>query len=70
MSFFRDVSAIIFAIVMYMQCSKLRFYFVHTPGAWVAKIVHPVVYPWVLPYKGINICYKKCAHFDCGVHRY
>ena len=33
-----------------LQCSKLRFYFVHMPGAQVAKTVHPAVCLCVLPY--------------------
>ena len=33
-----------------LQCSKLRFYFVHMPGAQVAKTVHPAVCLCLLPY--------------------
>ena len=34
----------------YRQCSKFRFYLAHTPGAHVAKIVHPAVCLCDLPY--------------------
>ena len=40
------------------QCSKLRFYIVHTPGAKVGKNVHPAVCPCVFPYKNVLICSK------------
>ena len=50
-------------VTMEYQCSKLRFYFVHTPGAHEAKIVH-VCSPL---YKGINILEYACTH---RVHRF
>ena len=39
-----------------LQCSKLKFYIVHTTGALSAKIVHPAVSLCVLPYVEVLIC--------------
>ena len=47
------------------QCLKLRFYFVHTSGAQVAKIVHPAVCRCVLPYIKVFIFKKMHTHTGC-----
>ena len=47
---------------MTWQCFN---YIVHTPGASVAKIVHPAVCLCVLPYIKALICEEKHAHTGC-----
>ena len=50
---------------LFYQCSKLRFYIVHTQGAWVAKIVRPAICPCVFPFIKVLIFSKKHAHTGC-----
>ena len=45
-----------------LYISKLMFYTVHTPGASVAKIMHPAVCSCVPPYIKVLLCVRKNMH--------
>ena len=48
-----------------MQCSKLRSYFVHLPGAKTSKMVHPAIFSCVTNYINLSKCLENHAHTGC-----
>ena len=51
-------------ILVFIQCSKLRFYFVHLPGAKTQKMVHPATCLCVIHYIYTSR-WEKHAHTGC-----
>ena len=47
------------------QCSKLRFYFVHLPGAKTPHSVHPAICPCVAHCISLFKSWKRPAHTGC-----
>ena len=52
-------------IYIYTQCAKLRFYFVHLPGAKTPKMVHPAINSCVTHYINLFKSWEKHAHTGC-----
>ena len=47
------------------QCSKLRFYYVHLPGAKTSKMMHPAICLCATHYRNLFKIEENHAHTGC-----